>query len=95
MIARCNILFRLCLFCLAMRGRGLPACRLADLLDAPALLAESLAVLACMAPGPETFAPLLALAEGRQYNEALQHLKACDARAAALSHALGLAASCL
>lgn len=49
--------------------------RLADLLDAPALLRECTATLACMAPGPEVFAPLLALAEARQYHPALQHLK--------------------
>ena len=52
------------------------ACRLADLLDAPALLRECLAALECMAPGPETFAPLLALAEGRQFHPGLQRLQA-------------------
>lgn len=51
-------------------------CRLADLLDAPALLTESLAALACIAPGQEMFAPLLALAEARQYHAGLQRLKA-------------------
>lgn len=51
------------------------ACRLADLLDAPALLSECLATLCCVVPGPETFAPLLALAEGRQYHTGLQRLK--------------------
>lgn len=50
--------------------------RLADLLDAPALMAECVAVLECIAPGPELFAPLLALAEGRQYHARLQRLQA-------------------
>jgi hypothetical protein len=51
-------------------------CRLADLLDAGPLLAECLAVLECILPGPEMYAPLLALAEARQYNRGLQRLKA-------------------
>lgn len=50
--------------------------RLADLLDAPALLAECVAVLGCIAPGPDLIAPLLALAEARQYHTGLQRLKA-------------------
>ncbi|KAL4859438.1 Zinc finger CCCH domain-containing protein 40 [Chlorella vulgaris] len=48
--------------------------RLADLLDAPALLEECVAVVACIIPGAEMVAPMLALAEARQYHPALHRL---------------------
>ncbi|KAL4437126.1 hypothetical protein ABPG75_004265 [Micractinium tetrahymenae] len=59
--------------------------RLADLLDARALLAECVAVLECIAPGTEIFAPLLALAEARQYHAGLQRLKLLYRHALAVS----------